>query len=133
MKTNQTTIAGWMQQVCCHLQACNLQSQKVWFHRVTPDPWIRVAQRLLLPYAPPSGNAGTSPLPLVSSLPYNSCTEKSFLGFHDLCKKIIPVNPRSQQPGVGEGKARRGRPSLPPHLSASLPRAFPGPPSARYR
>lgn len=34
---------------------------------------------------------------------HNSCTEKSFLGLFDLCKKIIPINPSSQKFKVGEG------------------------------
>lgn len=110
-----------MPQVCCHLEACNLQgSQQVCFHRVGPDPWISVAPSLL-PSAPPSGNSGPSTLPLVSASP-SSCTERSFLGFHDLCKKIIPVNPHSQQPTVGEGRRGRGKPlSLGPSVGRPLP------------
>lgn len=87
-----------------------------------------------------------SPAPGLSTLarPPNSCTERSFLGFPDLCKKIIPVNPRSQPPWVGEGKGQERRAgqtgrlasSLYPtvsHPASPLPTAFPGPPSARYR
>lgn len=68
MKTNTTTFVGWMQQVCCPLQARNPQaSQKVWFHRVAPDPWISVAQRLL-PCAPPPHRWRLHPDPGLSML-----------------------------------------------------------------
>lgn len=70
---------------------------------------------------------------MLVQLPHNSCIEKS-LGFPDLCKKIIPVNPCSQQSWVGEGKEKRGGvdgeapasylPSL-PHPAGPSPQRLP--------
>lgn len=121
---NKTTFVGWMQQGCCHLEACNPQVHSESGFTELPLILGLVEFNGYCPVLPLQGTRTPPLLPLVSASP------------QQLHPKVLLRLPRPRQEDytckspqpAAQGGGREGKEG-----PAPLPRAFPGSSTAKYR